>query len=619
MPSTLFKSIPLSNNCILVEDISELPSLPAEIDELYMDFETSSGHKQLDSLNPWKTEQCKVCLAAFTWDDYPDVICVPREIAEKIVPVLLKRSKRWINQNVKYDAHVAHNDLGVNYEGKLSDTLTLAKLIDSDRTYRGGYGLDVLALEYLKIDLSWYYKSLKPWLEKNQDYGRIPLPTLADYAGNQVRANRMLYREQLRLLPEEVTPVWSVEQELTPLLVNVERRGMKIDVDGVKLTLLRSLHRMMAYGDELERLLGYRINPKSHDDCEDLLINRFGLPAIYTEKKGVRSKGPSFDKKVIQTYKRLPDAPLEILKLVGDYRHEDTMQSMFWTPWLDLQVDGVLHSSYNQNVRSGRMSCKDPNAQFFNNEARALVLPRDGYTLVLRDYSQIEYRLICHYVNNPIAIKAYNDNPDTDFYQFVADQVGITRKAAKVLCLAVGYGMGKKKTIADLSINDDIVHITGGNRVKAREIAIHAHADFHRRMPELKPETYAAETAARRQGYVRNAHGRLCHIPIKFSRVAFNRVCQSHAADHIKDRAVELGKIQHQYGAHMLAMVHDEIVDEVPDDIAEQYGLETNDTLNYSKVPLRVPLRCDMGTSKKNWYDAKQNSDVRKKAKKGAT
>jgi DNA polymerase-1 len=611
--STLFKSIPLSNNCILVEDASELPDLPLTIRELYLDVETSSGHSQLTSLNPWKTEYCKVCLAAFTWDDNPEVYCVPRDVAEKVLPHLLSRTKYWINQNVKYDVHVLHNDLGIDYAGELVDTLTFAKIIDSDRTYRGGYGLDALCLEYLKLDLSTWYKSLSPFLEKNKDYGRVHLPILADYAGNQVRANRLLYKKQLEILPEECEQIWATEQELTKLLVSVERRGMKIDVERTQLTLLRSLHRMMDYGKQLEHLVGYPVNPKSHEDCEDLLLNRFGLPPVYSEKKGVRSKGPSFDKKVLQNYKRLPEAPLEILDLVSKYRHEDTMQGMFWSPWLDLNVDGILHSSYNQNVRSGRMSCKEPNAQFFNDEARELVYPRHGYTLVVRDYSQIEYRLICHYIKNPAAIRAYNEDSNTDFYMFVANEIGIKRKPSKVLCLAKGYGMGKKKTIADLSINEDIIAMTGGDRVLAREIAIKADADFHRRLPELKPETYAAERAARMNGYVRNAHGRRCHIPLQFARVAFNRVCQSHAADHIKDRAVALWKEQPKYGAEMLAMVHDEILDEVPDEIAEQYGLETNSLLNYSRVPLRVPIKCDMGLSKDNWYDSKQDADRRKK------
>lgn len=603
----------LSNNVWLIEDAADLPDLPSVIEELYLDEETSSGDPQIDSLNPWKTEHCKICLVAFTWDDNPEVYCVPRELAKRVLSHLLGVAKKWINHNVKYDTHVSYNDLGVSYTGQLCDTMTLAKLVDSDRMYRGGYGLDALCLDYLKLDLSSWYKSLKPWLEKNNDYGRIPLAIIADYAGNQVRANRMLYKHLDGSLPDSVRRIWKTEQDLTPMLVQVERRGMVIDVRGVKLALLRSWHRMMEYGKELELLVGYPVNPKSHDDCEDLLINRFGLPAIYTEKKGVRSKGPSFDKKVLKTYKRLPDAPLEILGLVEKYRHEDTMQSMFWSPWLELHVDGVLHSTYNQNVRSGRMSCKEPNAQFFNNEARTLVQPRSGYTLVVRDYSQIEYRLIVHYINNPAAVKAYNEDPNTDFYMFVANQVGIKRKPSKVLCLAVGYGMGKKKTITEISINEDIIALTGGDRVLAREIAIRAHADFHRRLPELKPEARAAEDAARRYGYVRNDHGRRCHLDIKFARVAFNRVCQSHAADHIKDRAVALWKVQPQYGAEMLAMVHDEILDEVPDEVAEQYGCETNGLLNHSIVPLRVPIRCDMGISKSNWFDAKENADLRKK------
>ena len=58
--------------------------------------------------------------------------------------------------------------------------------------------------------------------------------------------------------------------------------------------------------------------------------------------------------------------------------------------------DGRIHSDYNQIVRSGRMSSRDPNTQQIPKESRY----RKGFIaehqrlLVRADYSQLEVRLV---------------------------------------------------------------------------------------------------------------------------------------------------------------------------------------------------------------------------------
>ncbi len=614
--------IKLSNNVVLCETAGDLPCLPSRIHELFMDFETSSRHYEIKSLNPWKVENCRLHLAAFTWDDNPTVYCVPRHLAN-VLGDLFKRSDIWINQNVKYDVHVAYNDGGFDFHGELHDTLTLAKLVDSDRLYRGGYGLDALAKAYCDIDLSPYYTMIKRWLVGTEDYGAIPIDDLADYAGNQVRANRVLHRKLLNELPDETRPVWETEKKLTQTLIKIERRGMVVDVMGVQKARIRAVKRMMTCQEKLVELLPneYKdFNPDSNPDCMDLLINYFQLPKIYKKNKdGTQSKNPSFAKKVLKEYLRHPHSPIDVLKLIQEYRHESTMCGLFWEPWLQLHVDGVLHSSYNQVVRSGRTSCSMPNSQQFNDEARDLILPREGMALVCKDYKQIEYRIIVHYTNNKSIVQTYNENPDADFHQMMADEVNallnglfnFKRKPAKILNLALGYQMGKKSTIDSLRIDSDIIAGTNGDPALATEIATKAYHAFHRRLPEVKKHAEMAEGVARRRGYVRNAYGRRCHLPLEYCRPAFNRVCQSHAADLMKERTNALSDALDglDYEAHLLASVHDETLSEVEADRAYEYADFAQNILNDVSVPLRVPIRCSAGVSVKSWLDAKEAGD----------
>ena len=94
---------------------------------------------------------------------------------------------------------------------------------------------------------------------------------------------------------------------------------------------------------------------------------------------------------------------------------------------------------------------------------------------------------------------------------------------------------------------------------------------------------------------------------IEFAHLAFNRVCQSHAADLIKERAVALhDTLLPEYNANMLALVHDEVVSEVPTELARVYSTKATEILNHSGVKVRVPIRCSNGVSTKNWLQAKK-------------
>jgi hypothetical protein len=147
------------NNGNMIETGAEFPTLPNNIDKLYLDFETTSGDSKLDSLNPW--HNCKPAGYAFTYDKIPAAWYVPWNVprASEYLRMIIARSKEWINHNVKYDAHVFTNNtyVGITDLPILSDTIVGAKLIDSDRGFgRGGYGLDALARDWLKEDISGY-------------------------------------------------------------------------------------------------------------------------------------------------------------------------------------------------------------------------------------------------------------------------------------------------------------------------------------------------------------------------------------------------------------------------------------------------------------------------------
>ena len=92
---------------------------------------------------------------------------------------------------------------------------------------------------------------------------------------------------------------------------------------GVKIADYQSIGKMLQIEDMLAKRLGFAINPKSHLNCHKLLINRFGLPAIFRERKGrdgdeiKRSRSPSFDKDALEDYLRQPGLGADVIEVLA--------------------------------------------------------------------------------------------------------------------------------------------------------------------------------------------------------------------------------------------------------------------------------------------------------------
>lgn len=610
----------------LIQERSELPVIPDVIEELFADFETTSGDYRLMSVNPWR--HCSVIGVAVAFDRDAPIYFVPRELLiTGWWRDVLQASKRWINHNIHYDAHVSANDLNCPPppELELICTLNDSKLINSDMGFAGGYGLDNLSKVWLKDDIDKFGHAMMPWLNDSKDYGDVPIDIMAEYACVDVRTNIKLWVHITKNMYEESQYVWRKEHEVTRLLWNIEHTGILVNPTDVKKTELKALIRMFEIDAELEKILGRSINPKSNKDVHDVLCNQYGLPVLAwtepSEKTGM--SGPSFDKDALKMYAQHPLAPKDVVKLIMEYSKLSTFKSLFLEAWGELVDDkGRLHASYNQSVRTGRMSCSEPNMQQLSEMAKRLIIPPPGHGVVVADFSQIEFRFIVHYTENRACIEAYHRDPWTDFHQFVADKAHSPRGPAKTLNFMMGYGGGKKKTVYSLSINEGFVGDVkaeverSGCREEAKasmfkmlceQRALALYNMYHRELlPELKSNSTQAANAARRRGYVTNHYGRRRYLPETRSHIAFNAVCQSGAGDMFKERMVALSKEMPELIP--VAAVHDEIVSYAPLELLERDDsfLERIVTvLNDPDRPLRVPVRCSIGWSTESWAHAK--------------
>lgn len=607
---------------------------------LFLDFETTSLNEKLKSTNPWRN--CwicgiAVCSGKLSDSEYglPYYIPVNAENEQKVYKYLFdifshRNLKCWINHNIKYDVHVLANAAGIvlGDNVQLIDTLTLSKLIDSDRFQ---HNLTVLSKDWLNEDISSYEIALKPYKHRNQDYGRIPIDIIGPYAIQDVITNRKLYNYIEKNLPETCYHVRDTEIALTSVLVEIERNGLKVDVEQLKQTKISSANKLLQIEEALEKLTGRAFRPHTNDDCFDILCNHFGLPVLgWTQvnpETGEKTAGkPSFDKGTLNLYSAHPSVIADgRIKAVVDgiitYRKIHTFKGLFVETFIDeVDAHGLMHPNYNQSVRTGRLSCSEPNAQQFDKSAKSLIHPyNENDRFVSYDLSQIEFRTIAHYSESRKLIEAYNKNPDTDFHDWTARLCGSNRGTAKTMNFRLGFGGGKKNTQKAVSTSKDLVEYVlkqleerefktdeereyAFNRL-AENRAAEIYNTFHREMPEIKSISKRAELVCKTRGYVFNMFGRQRHLPINRAHTAFNFLNQSTAADIFKERIVFINKLIADSPIKIVANVHDELLFNMPKELSEDKRII--DTLGYllehpifpDDKKFLVPIRVSRGIS----------------------
>jgi DNA polymerase-1 len=469
----------------------------------------------------------------------------------------------------------------------------------------------------------------------------MPPEQMGIYACCDVWGTRKLahYIEEHR--PPEVKGIWETEVDLAAVLYDMEVDGLLVDPQQCRVEHLRSMKRMIAAADEIRELADREFT--NHPDCiHDILCVQRGLPVLKwqmeTDEDG--NKVPStdrysFDKEALAMYGVHPmvTADPELQKLVHAilrYRTESTFDGLYCQTFIDLHdEDNCIHPSYNAIVRTGRMSSRRPNSQQQNKRSKALILCPDGYAFWSCDYSQIEYRLIVHYIQDSGAIQAYRDDPRTDFHAWVASMLGVKRKAGKTLNFGMAYGAGKKRVKAGLITNPDIIEEIGhkvNEMVDAGEIpAAHrslffnqlceqradsVYEEYHERLPGIKSTSRLAARVCKRRGYVFNEYGRRRHLPEKASHKAFNSVIQGCAMDIMKERMIAISPRYNpktrEMGIRLAGNVHDELfgllpVEHMNDPEYHDYICETLET---PSIEFEVPIMTGLGVSDRNWAEA---------------
>jgi DNA polymerase-1 len=359
---------------------------------------------------------------------------------------------------------------------------------------------------------------------------------------------------------------------------------------------------------EIHQATGKEFNISSPQQLGRVLFEDLGLPSPVKYGKG----------KTISTAADVLEELAEkheIVRKVLDYRQLTKLKGTY-VDALPALIDprtGRIHTSFNQaGAATGRLSSSNPNLQNIpiktdlGREIRAAFIPRDGWKLLVADYSQIELRLLAHMSHDPVLVEAFRSGEDIHT-RTAAEVMGVppllvtpeARRAAKAVNFGIVYGISPFGLAAQLGIS----------RGEA-ERYIEGYFERYAGVRSFIDDTIAH---VRRTGITKTLLGRERPIPDMNSRnpnargfaerTAVNSPLQGTAADIIKIAMIRMDGELQKCRARMLLQVHVELVLECPpEEFSAVSGLVKHEMEN--ALPLDVPLVAEVGSGN-NWRDAK--------------
>ncbi len=398
-----------------------------------------------------------------------------------------------------------------------------------------------------------------------------------------------------------------IDLPLVPVLLRMEQAGVRVD-RGVLAEMAEKLQTaMQEVGEQIFAGSGHRFNINSPKQLGDVLFNKMNLPKPMKYGKG---KVVSTAMDVLEELAVHNEVPRQVLQ----YRQLAKLKSNY-VDSLPLLADeeGRVHTTFNQvGTATGRLSSTNPNLQNIpvktelGREIRAAFIAAPGNVLLSADYSQIELRLMAHYSEDPLLVRAFANGDD--IHTLTASEVfGVaaetmdkqTRDRAKAVNFGIVYGISPFGLAAQLGIeqNEARLYI---ETYFARYQGVRSYID------RLLEET-------RQEQKVRTLFGRVRPIPDMQSRnanlrgfaerTAVNTPLQGTAADLIKIAMIRIDQRlrKEELTTRMTLQVHDELLFDVPPhevDAVKELVRHEMETV----IELKVPVVVDCGVGP-NWRD----------------
>lgn len=438
-----------------------------------------------------------------------------------------------VGHNMKFDMHMLRNvEVTFGYEVNAMCTMNNEALLDEyckDLSLHGvstKYGVEIKKGQEMYDHLASLFGGAAKkdqmanfWRTSGSD------PMVVAYAeGDGISTWQVAEKQLQKIEEEELYQVWRLECDLLHTLVNMERRGIAID---------------MNYAATLSDLVDSKIEEALSQLPPDFNVRSpiqlRGWLGKFRDDWPLTEKGnPSFTKSWLDTF---PQG-----KLINAVREWRNIKESFVTPLFESHIfNGRVHTSFNQNRSevggsiTGRLSCSGPNLMGVpkHNKTvgpvfRRLFMGNEDCLIVEADYSQIEPRLFAHFSRDENLVQGYKDG--VDVHTQVAQAFGVDRATTgKRMNMGLFTGMWAKAFAGHMGIP---LH-------EARRLW----NQWHRQFPGIRQFQDANKLQIMREGQVRTLLGRIGRLEHpRFAYRATSKIIQGSQADILKYKMVEHDK-----------------------------------------------------------------------------
>jgi DNA polymerase I len=526
----------------------------------------------------------------------------PQIALEDAKDAILKIFKcKVVGHNIKFDLHFVTKLLGQQLK-PYADSMVLAWLLNPE----GRLSLDHLSLSLLNHTMI----SFKDTVKKGETFASVELADACKYAAEDALITLKLYRKLVQKFQMNGTEYLldearEVEFPFITTLLKMEQSGIAVDGRFLSTFLTEVKERLSSLTKEIYLLAGCEFNINSPKQLGDILFDTLGLPSGKKTKTGY-----STNENVLTGLK----GQHEIIEYILEYREVHKLYSTYIEPLLKLSKESEnsrVHTSFIQTgTATGRLSSKNPNLQNIPVRSdlgvrirRAFVAP-EGKKLIGIDYSQIELRLLAHFSEDEVLVRAFNEDQDihlaTAIVLFGKEEAKSKRNIAKTVNLGLLYGMGQKKLSDTLSISTK----------EAKEIITKYFENFSSvknyfaSIVEDSKEQGYVETMLRRRRYFDYAKATPM-LRAAYERESVNTKFQGSVSDLIKLSMNKIDEViqEEKLAAKMLLQIHDELIFEVDEDVAQQLGMRFKDIME-NIYELKIPLKTSLNIGD-NWGELK--------------
>jgi len=541
-----------------------------------------------------------------------------------------KRVLNWFKKLMQTDAiKVAHNAIydlgwlyaeGIEVKGPIVDTMIMAPIINENKF---SYALNAVGKDMLneyKNENLLKQAAIEFGVDPKNEMYKLPAIFVGSYAEQDADLTLRLFHHMRPIIEKEsLKSVYKLEMELIPVIFNMIKKGVKVDVEKArryKKTFKNTEKKIL---DGILADTGIAVDVWAAASVAQV-FDKLKIKYPRTEK----TNSPSFTKDFLLHHSH------PIAQQIQSAREYNKVQSTFIDTILKHGETGRIHASIHQmrdgeaGTVSGRLSYSNPNLQQLparnkeiKKQIRGLFLPEEKETWGSFDYSQQEPRIASHYAfklgceGAQTIVDEYQKNSDADFHNIVSEIADIERDQAKTINLGLFYGMGVNKLSNELQVKVEV----------AKEIL----SQYNNKVPFIKDLATRVSTYANSEGYVSTLRGRKCRfelwepttfgvfkaLPLDQAKLkygkhhhlqragtykALNRLIQGSAADQTKQAMINL----YNEGLTPLIQIHDELT--LSFDGSEEIKNKIIFTME-NAIELSVPSKvdCDLG---KSWGDA---------------